>query len=448
MKLEDQIETKELSSDERIKSLEKADLLEVESTESVDTPKQILKGRIEESEENEVKLRVPMIVHREHAPDWLIDNKYILHGYRVDFQRKRDLIKSLFMKHNELLNIWTHLIGGIIFIVFVFYMIFYFDLLSTVYNKIKDFLNTANIEVIKKSGPELMNKIESAAKNIKLNSFIESNIGIIRKGIDYLKSHSDHVTTTLDKKSQQLIASCIYSIAKLKETLHLENDSNLEKVLSTFGLEKMISNLQIWPILFFLATAVFCLGCSTIFHWFHPKNSKLCKILNRIDLAGISILIYGSSVSVLYYISYCKMTFFWIYFGLFTVGSTSVFSISMMDWYYENKNKTLRTYIYMVLGLVSGLSLLHAIINRIAYSEPTEMPILKTCIIMGISGATYIVGAHFYILKIPERWKPGFFDIWLNSHTIWHFFVFFAALLHFFAVIEAYTARALYVCKV
>ena len=46
----------------------------------------------------------PMIVHQEHAPEWLVDNKYILHGYRVDFNRKRDLVWSLFMKHNELLN--------------------------------------------------------------------------------------------------------------------------------------------------------------------------------------------------------------------------------------------------------------------------------------------------------------------------------------------------------
>lgn len=61
------------------------------------------------------------------VPEWLIDNLYLVSGYRVDFQRKRDLFKSLFMKHNELLNIWTHLIGGIIFICLLVHVCFNLD---------------------------------------------------------------------------------------------------------------------------------------------------------------------------------------------------------------------------------------------------------------------------------------------------------------------------------
>ena len=193
---------------------------------------------------------------------------------------------------------------------------------------------------------------------------LSKNIEALKRGVETLSNHSSTVSVALDQSSKQVIAKCIYSIAKLKETFNIQNDSNLEKVLSTFGLEKMIADLEIWPILLFLATAIFCLGCSTIFHWFHPKNLKLCKILNRLDLAGISILIYGSSVSVLYYISYCQKAFFWSYFAVFTVSCGVIFSISMMDWYYANKNKTLRTYIYIVLGLVSGIAMIHAAINQ------------------------------------------------------------------------------------
>lgn len=118
--------------------------------------------------------------------------------------------------------------------------------------------------------------------------------------------------------------------------------------------------LAIWPLVLFLSTAVFCLGCSTLFHWFHPKNERLCKILNRLDLAGISLLIYGSSVCALYYIFYCYSATFWTYFVILTVSAGVVFSISMMDWYYKNENKPLRTYVYIALGLLSGVSLGHA----------------------------------------------------------------------------------------
>lgn len=124
----------------------------------------------------------------------------------------------------------------------------------------------------------------------------------------------------------------------------------------------MISDLETWPLVLFLSTAVFCLGCSTVFHWFHPKNQRLCKILNRLDLAGISILIYGSSVAALFYVFYCQKIVFWIYFALLTASCGTVFGISMMDWFYTNENKPLRTYVYIGLGLFSGGALVHAFI--------------------------------------------------------------------------------------
>lgn len=126
----------------------------------------------------------------------------------------------------------------------------------------------------------------------------------------------------------------------------------------------MIDELEIWPIVLFLLTAVFCLGSSTIFHWFHPKNPSLCKILNRIDLAGVSILIYGSSVGALFYCFYCKKIYFWIYFATMTVACSTIFGVSMMDWFYQNKYKALRTYVYIFLGLLSGVAMVHALLAR------------------------------------------------------------------------------------
>ena len=102
----------------------------------------------------------PMIVHQDHAPEWLVDNKYILYGYRVDFSRKRDLLKSLFMKHNELLNIWTHLIGGIIFIILIFYIIFYFDVISIIFAKIGKLFSQKNMDAIKSYVPEVLKSLE------------------------------------------------------------------------------------------------------------------------------------------------------------------------------------------------------------------------------------------------------------------------------------------------
>lgn len=43
-------------------------------------------------------------------------------------------------------------------------------------------------------------------------------------------------------------------------------------------------------------------------------------------------------------------------------------------------------------------------------------------------GSTYLIGLFFYIKKVPERLIPKKFDIWFNSHTIFHICVFIGAI--------------------
>lgn len=56
----------------------------------------------------------PQIVDIEHAPAFLIDNRFLLTGYRKNFRKMRDVVRSLFLPHNETLNTWTHLVGAAI----------------------------------------------------------------------------------------------------------------------------------------------------------------------------------------------------------------------------------------------------------------------------------------------------------------------------------------------
>jgi len=52
----------------------------------------------------------------EQAPDWVVDNHFLIRGYRIGFSQFKHVMKSLFMCHNETVNIWTHLLGVIMFI--------------------------------------------------------------------------------------------------------------------------------------------------------------------------------------------------------------------------------------------------------------------------------------------------------------------------------------------
>lgn len=46
----------------------------------------------------------------------------------------------------------------------------------------------------------------------------------------------------------------------------------------------------------------------------------------------------------------------------------------------------------------------------------------------------YAAGAVVYVSRVPERWKPGAFDLAGHSHQIFHVFVLVGALIHFAAI--------------
>lgn len=51
------------------------------------------------------------------------DNEHITHGYRINFDSPKKIFRSLFMVHNESVNIWTHFVPALILFVFIFYLL-------------------------------------------------------------------------------------------------------------------------------------------------------------------------------------------------------------------------------------------------------------------------------------------------------------------------------------
>ncbi|KAG0169363.1 hypothetical protein DFQ30_003710 [Apophysomyces sp. BC1015] len=54
------------------------------------------------------------LLHIHELPIEWQENEYVLSGYRF-YQNSRDCLKSIFMLHNETINIWSHLLGFIFF---------------------------------------------------------------------------------------------------------------------------------------------------------------------------------------------------------------------------------------------------------------------------------------------------------------------------------------------
>lgn len=58
----------------------------------------------------------------EKAPHWMIGNKFIKSGYRLNHTTLADTTLSMFRRHNETFNIWSHLLPALFFVYVAFYI--------------------------------------------------------------------------------------------------------------------------------------------------------------------------------------------------------------------------------------------------------------------------------------------------------------------------------------
>ena len=101
-----------------------------------DTPKNnenenSVSGTNSEDQDNSLENASPHIGSLKDTPEWLRDD-YLINGYRINHRRISDLLRSLFRLHNETFNIWTHLIGVIVFLSLTVYLIWSPDMVENI----------------------------------------------------------------------------------------------------------------------------------------------------------------------------------------------------------------------------------------------------------------------------------------------------------------------------
>ena len=427
------------------------------------------------------------IVHIEDAEKWMIDNVYLHRGYRKNFQHIKDILKSTFMAHNELMNIWTHLLGALFFIgVFVyltqisFYGSFKMD---RVQHNIEEFTaKTDNLfkhyngeigdlmkhvswegtkEIFSKSKDTLSSlKSEIAEFSLTLKGKFEKGDFKAMKRMNAMMNHlSDNfkqLQQNVNQKYQQIVNSKEqWTDIKYKNLISgaLDKVSQaLDKITpETETINQMMSmfhqKLEIYPFFVYLATVIFCLMSSAIYHTFYPLSQTINYILHKVDMAGISILIFGSAFAVFYYYFYCMPNLRFIYCGFIFFNSFVVFFISLTDFINKPANLKWKSFMFASLGLSNVIPFTHlAVLSLYASPENDYMPPSKSFVLLALMGAMYLGGLAIYATRTPERFFPKTFDIWLNSHTIWHVIVFLAALLHFYNLFLVYQLRLTKAC--
>ncbi|KAL3747766.1 hypothetical protein ACJRO7_016556 [Eucalyptus globulus] len=185
-----------------------------------------------------------------------------------------------------------------------------------------------------------------------------------------------------------------------------------------------------WPFFIFLGRSMFCPLSSSICHLFSCHSHCLNIHLLRMDYVGITVMIITSFFPPIYYIFQCEPHWQLIYLGgitamgMFTVVTLLAPSLS------SGKFRAFRAMLFSSMGFFGIVPAIHACI--VNWSNP-QRPI--TLVYESAMALSYITGTLFYVSSIPDRLKPGWFDLAGHSHQIFHVFVIMGALAHYGATL-------------
>jgi adiponectin receptor len=173
-----------------------------------------------------------------------------------------------------------------------------------------------------------------------------------------------------------------------------------------------------------------CLMGSAIYHLFGTANAAWAKVLGTFDFIGITSLIVGSFVPILYYGFYEHRRYRAAYIGAMCALGSVLFVLALTPLFHDERYRKLRTALFTGLGMSGVVPITHMLFH--VDSHLAHMIVIGT----SATGISYLCGTLFYLTRFPEVARPGKFDLVFSSHNIWHMMVVVAALVHYAFVLK------------
>lgn len=191
-------------------------------------------------------------------------------------------------------------------------------------------------------------------------------------------------------------------------------------------------DLLVFGCFFLGATA--CLGMSATYHTISNHSQAVNKFSNKLDYLGIIFLIWGSFIPSIYYGFQEEPRLIRTYWTMITTIGAGCAAVCVAPFFAGSKWRPFRAVMFIAMGLSAVVPVIHGL-NIYGAEKMDRLIGLRWLVAQGV---LYILGATLYAARIPERFRPGTFDIWGASHQIFHMLVLLAAAAHLVDLVKAF----------
>ncbi|KAB5514474.1 hypothetical protein DKX38_028380 [Salix brachista] len=246
-------------------------------------------------------------------------------------------------------------------------------------------------------------------------------------GLSFMEESTDNIEGLITSFSREKVSGPLKTLMMMKNqdlngSVLMRHISQQPVFQKQDGSDEVIPR---WPWFVFLSGAMMCLVCSSLSHLLACHSKRFNFFFWRLDYAGISLMIVCSFFAPIYYVFYCSPYPRFFYLTSITLlGALAIIAL-LAPVFSTPRFRPFRATLFLTMGFSGVIPAAHAVVLH--WGHPHIFVSLGYELVMAIF---YTAGVGFYITRIPERLKPGAFDIVGHSHQIFHVFVVLAALSH------------------
>ena len=287
---------------------------------------------------------------------------------------------------------------------------------------------------------EFMEELRKLKREFRV--YKQDAVSAVGFNLDFTNKHISAIQRILKARSKHIKTSYYPTAFDMQESV--KEQLHYEKLYDLF-IYQLHPYLNYYPIMLFLASCVITLAISSIYHIFKSMSQSMNSFFLRLDYAGINVLILGSSFVCYYYVFICQISLYNLYSTALVCSCSLVFMKSLKK---PNHNRKQFNQLYFLfLGLSNLIPYFHALyLSCQANTDNDYIPPNLAFIGILVSASCFAVGFKIYTLRFPEKQFPYRFDIWLNSHVIWHLFVNLGIVVQIYTVFYIHQLRLQYAC--